>query len=120
MIVASKTNIKKACKGKKLQAGGKCPHKGPMMRKKKKVMKKVQNMDKRLSKVEGKVNSMEKGGKSDIHIKPSMEGTFTEWCKRQGFSGVTSECISRGKASKDARIRKKATFADNSREWNHG
>ena len=57
--------------------------------------------------------------KSGINIKPSHEGSFTAWCKRQGFGGVTSECISRGKASKDPAIRKKATFADNARHWSH-
>jgi hypothetical protein len=57
--------------------------------------------------------------KSGIHIKPSKEGTFTSWCKRQGFKGVTSECIAKGLASKDPGIRKKANFARNARRWKH-
>ena len=59
-------------------------------------------------------------GKSGIHIKPSREGSFTAWCKRQGFKGVTSECIAKGKASSNPAIRKKATFAANARKWKKG
>lgn len=44
-----------------------------------------------------------------IHIKPSRRGSFTRWCGGK----VTEECIRRGKASSDPRIRKKAVFADN-------
>lgn len=53
-----------------------------------------------------------KGGK--IHIKEKNKGTFTEYCG----GNVTSECIKRGKNSPDPKIRKKATFAANSRKWN--
>jgi hypothetical protein len=53
-----------------------------------------------------------------IHIKPSRRGTFTEWCKRHGFKGVTAECIAMAKRSKDPRIRRKAIFAENARKWN--
>jgi hypothetical protein len=52
-----------------------------------------------------------------IRIKPSKRGTFTAWCRKQGFGGVTSECIARGKRSKSAAIRKKANFAANARKW---
>jgi len=55
--------------------------------------------------------------KSGIHIKPSREGSFTAWCTRQGFKGVTSECISKGLASSNPAIRKKANFARNARKW---
>ena len=58
-----------------------------------------------------------KKGKSGIHIKKSKEGTFTAWCKRQGFKGVCSECIAKGMRSKNAAIRKKANFAKNARKW---
>lgn len=54
-------------------------------------------------------------GKSGIVIR--RPGSFTAWCKRQGFGGVTSACIAKGKASKDPRIRRKATFAANARKW---
>jgi len=40
-------------------------------------------------------------------------GSFTRWCKSQGFGGVTAECIAKGKASKNPAIRKKANFAAN-------
>ena len=56
-------------------------------------------------------------GKLKINIKPSMEGSFTAWCARQGFGSVTQECIAKGLASKDPRIRKKANFARNARKW---
>jgi len=56
--------------------------------------------------------------KSNINIKKSKEGTFTAWCKRQGYGGVTADCIRKGKASKNPAIVKKATFAGNARKWN--
>jgi hypothetical protein len=58
--------------------------------------------------------------KSGIKIKPSKRGTFTAWCKRQGYNGVTQECIRAGLNSKSAAIRKKANFARNARKWNKG
>ena len=53
-----------------------------------------------------------KGG--SIHIKPENRGKFTEYCG----GNVTAECIQRGKNSPDPKIRKRATFAANSRKWN--
>ena len=58
--------------------------------------------------------------KSKINIKASREGTFTDWCKRQGYDvsdGVPMACIRKGLKSKDPRIRKKANFARNARKW---
>lgn len=52
-----------------------------------------------------------KGGK--IHIKKANRGKFTDYCGGK----VTSECIARGKASPNPAIRKRATFAANSRKW---
>lgn len=52
-----------------------------------------------------------KGGK--IHIKKANRGKFTDYCGGK----VTSECIARGKASPNPAIRKRATFAANSRSW---
>lgn len=52
---------------------------------------------------------------SKINIKESQKGSFTKYCG----GNVTSECIARGKASPDPRIRKKATFAANARKWKH-
>ena len=54
-----------------------------------------------------------------IRIKKSRRGSFTRYCKRHGYKGVTSSCIRQGKRSKSAAIRKKATFAANARKWNH-
>jgi hypothetical protein len=39
------------------------------------------------------------------------KGSFTSWCKRQGFGGTTSACIAAGKRSKNATIRKRANLA---------
>jgi len=38
-------------------------------------------------------------------------GAFTRWCKRQGYSGVTNECIQKGLKSKNPTIKKRAAFA---------
>lgn len=64
--------------------------------------------------------SVEMEDKSNIHIKKSRQGSFTKWCKQQGFSGVTQECIQKGLKSKNPAIRKKANFARNARKWNKG
>lgn len=55
---------------------------------------------------------LKKGG---IHIKKKNRGKFTEYCGGK----VTEECIAKGKKSKDPKIRKRATFASNSRRWKH-
>ena len=55
--------------------------------------------------------------KSGIKIDPKKEGTFTAWCKRQGFDGVTMECIEKGLKDDNPLIRKKANFARNARKW---
>ena len=57
-------------------------------------------------------------GKSGIYIKPSKRGSFTAYCKRKGFGGVTSACIAAGKRAGGA-IAKKANFAANARKWKH-
>lgn len=48
------------------------------------------------------------------------EGAFTAWCKRQGYDGVTQECIQKGLASDNPTIRKRANFARNARKWKKG
>ncbi len=58
-------------------------------------------------------------GKSGIYIKKSKVGSFTAYCKRKGFAGVTGRCIAMGKASSNAAIRKKANFASSARKWKH-
>ena len=51
--------------------------------------------------------------KSGIHIKKANRGKFTDYCGGK----VTSACIAKGKASSNPTIRKRATFAANSRKW---
>jgi hypothetical protein len=55
------------------------------------------------------------GGKPTIHIKKQNRGKFTEYCGGE----VTTDCISKGKSSKNPAIRKRATFAANARKWKH-
>jgi len=60
---------------------------------------------------------MKEEKKPKIYIKPKNRGSFTAWCNKKGYNGVTSKCISEGKKSDLAKIRKKATFAQNARKW---
>ena len=53
--------------------------------------------------------------KSGIKIKKKNKGLFTKYCG----GNVTAECIAKGKRSKNSKIRKRATFADNARKWKH-
>lgn len=53
--------------------------------------------------------SFKKGG--SIKIKKQNKGKFTDYCGGK----VTNECIARGKKSASPIIRKRATFADNSK-----
>ena len=48
-----------------------------------------------------------------IHIKKKNRGKFTEYCDGK----VTQECIDKAKKSKNPTLRKRATFAQNSRSW---
>lgn len=57
-------------------------------------------------------NAFAEGG--DIHIKKKNRGKFTEYCGGK----VTEECIRRGKNSSNPTTRKRATFAQNARNWN--
>ena len=50
---------------------------------------------------------------SGIHIKKKNRGKFREYCGGE----VTNECIQRAKNSKNPKLRKRATFAANSRRW---
>lgn len=51
--------------------------------------------------------------KSGIKIKKSNKGKFTEYCGGK----VTDECIQKAKKSENPILRKRATFAQNSRSW---
>lgn len=55
------------------------------------------------------------GDGGGIHIKKKNRGKFTDYCGGK----VTSACIQRGKHSKSAAVRKRATFAQNARGWHH-
>ena len=55
--------------------------------------------------------------KLKIKIKKSSQGSFTAYCKRKGYSKVTTACISQGLKSSSSSIRKKANFARNARKW---
>lgn len=57
------------------------------------------------------INRLKQGGK--IYIKKANRGKFSDYCGGK----VTNECIARGKNSPDPKIRKRATFAANSRKW---
>ena len=48
-----------------------------------------------------------------IHIKKKNRGKFTEYCGGE----VTQKCIDKAKKSKNPTLRKRATFAQNSRSW---
>lgn len=61
--------------------------------------------------------SMAKKNRSKIKIKKENRGTFTAWCKSHGFDSVTAACIALGKKSKNAKTRRRATFAANARRW---
>ena len=50
---------------------------------------------------------------SGIHIKKKNRGKFTEYCGGE----VTDKCIQKAKKSKNPTLRKRATFAQNSRSW---
>lgn len=63
--------------------------------------------------IENELEIFKSGGK--IHIKKKNRGKFTEYCGGK----VTNECIARGKRSSNPTIRKRATFAANSRRWKH-
>jgi hypothetical protein len=55
-----------------------------------------------------------------IKIKEKNKGTFTNFCKKKGYNGVTEKCIAEGKKSKNPTTRKRATFAGSSRKWDRG
>jgi hypothetical protein len=47
------------------------------------------------------------------------EGSFTAWCKRNGYGGVTAQCIAAGLKAGGA-IAKKAIFAKNAQKFGKG
>ena len=68
-----------------------------------------------MSKMQKRVLLPKSKNGSNIHIKKSHEGNFTDYCGGK----VTDECIQKGKSSHNPKIRKMATFAQNARKWKH-
>ncbi len=57
-------------------------------------------------------------GKASKRMKrKGTEGSFTRWCKKQGYNGVTQACIKKG-LKQGGKIAKKANFARNARKAN--
>jgi len=50
--------------------------------------------------------------------KTGTKGSFKRWCIRKGYPNVSQTCINEAKKSKQAKIRKKAIFAQNIRFGN--
>ena len=44
--------------------------------------------------------------------KDLKKGAFTRYCKRQGYKGVTKECIAKAKKSKNPTTRRRAVLAE--------
>lgn len=55
--------------------------------------------------------------KPKIEIKEENKGKFTDWCKGQGYDGVTEACIDEGLAARSAKTRARAQFAENTKKW---
>jgi len=49
--------------------------------------------------------------KSWIQDAISKPGSFTSYCKKQGYKGVTKACIAKAKKSKNSKTRKRAVLA---------
>lgn len=97
------------CLGKK----GKCKSE---KRKLPKTMKEGQLADKEelteALKGKGKSKSSDDDKKKKwIQNAVKKEGSFTAYCKRKGFKGVTDECIRMGMQSKDSTIQRRANLA---------
>ena len=45
------------------------------------------------------------------------KGSFTAYCKRQGYKGVTRACINKGKKSSNPTTRRRATLAQTFRKY---
>lgn len=48
---------------------------------------------------------------NEMSRKKGTVGSFTRWCKRNGYSKVTKSCINKGKKNKSLKIRRRAIFA---------
>ena len=44
------------------------------------------------------------------------EGSFTEYCKKRGYKGVTQACINEAKKSKNPKTRRRAILAETLRK----
>ena len=66
------------------------------------------------------MESLANSKKNRIDIREENRGKFTDYCGGLGYSGVTDECIRKGKKSESKTIRKMATFAMNAKNFNKG
>jgi hypothetical protein len=55
-----------------------------------------------------------KSKKEDKWIQDAVKkpGSFTEYCKKKGYDGVTQECINEGKKSSDSTTKRRAELAE--------
>ena len=56
----------------------------------------------------------------DSFEKKGTKGSFTRWCKKNGFPKVTTGCINLGKRSTNLRTRRRAIFAQNVKRTSFG
>lgn len=55
-----------------------------------------------------------------IHIKPSHKGLLHKDLGKKAGSKLSAGDLAKAKRSKNPAERKRATFAENARHWNHG
>ncbi len=58
--------------------------------------------------------------KSGIHIKPSHEGRLHKNLGVPAGEPIPAKALAKAKNSSDPTVRKRATFAENAKKWNHG
>lgn len=81
---------------------------------KKKVKKEIEelsiNIEETLEDIFSNKKELEKQ-KKFIQKAIKKPGSFTDWCKKQGYNGVTEECIKKGLKSKDKKVQARAKLA---------
>lgn len=61
----------------------------------------------------------EESGYSGIHIKPSHRGLLHKNLGIPAGKPISLKALAKAKMSSDPAERKRATFAENARKWNH-
>ncbi len=73
----------------------------------------IQDVKKKQSEIISElIKEAKKKKKQWIQDAVKKEGSFTSWCKRKGYDGVTDECIAEGKKSTNATTRRRANLAE--------